>query len=314
MNIYIDSNIWLDLYHFSNNDLQEFSKLQSQEVNIILPEQTRMEVYRNRINKINDARNQFEKAMKFNPSIPNVYKEFENETSEFRRLISDFQSHFEKWRDRVTLSIKDNNLQADQVIEDLFNIANTIDTNEYYEGATKRMNIGNPPGKNNSYGDAINWIALLDKIPEGEDLYIITNDSDYYDDKDKRIINSFLLYEWNQQKNSHIYIFKSLVDFFGKHISIIKLREEEQKNKLIEELEQSGSFHTTHHVIAKLEHYTDSFSNEDIQRIVIAGSDNSQISSILEDTDVKAFYCNLLNLHILDPLDEKVLSAFQSGL
>jgi hypothetical protein len=41
------------------------------------------------------------------------------------------------------------------------------------------MSVGNPPGKQGSLGDAINWEALLAEVPDGEDLYLIADDRDY---------------------------------------------------------------------------------------------------------------------------------------
>ena len=57
-NLFIDSNIWLSLYHFSNDDLAQFMKLKDLigvDFNILLPEQVVDEVNRNRENKIKDA-------------------------------------------------------------------------------------------------------------------------------------------------------------------------------------------------------------------------------------------------------------------
>lgn len=148
MTIYIDSNIWLDLYHFSDNDLKEFAKLntQTQPVTIHLPEQTRDEVRRNRITKISDARKTFEN-IKFNHTVPNLYKEFTTDLEKFQKLNLDLITHFENWKDKVSLSIVEKSLRADTVIDDLFQISNKIDTDNYYDLAIKRMNIGNPPGK-----------------------------------------------------------------------------------------------------------------------------------------------------------------------
>ena len=55
-NIFIDSNIWLSLYNFTNNDLEQFKKLKSHiddSINLIVTEQVFDELTRNRENKIN---------------------------------------------------------------------------------------------------------------------------------------------------------------------------------------------------------------------------------------------------------------------
>ena len=193
--VYIDSNIWLDLYHFSNNDLEEFKKFKDSQVKIFLPEQTMNEVYRNRVIKINDARKQFEK-ISFNYNIPNVYKEFDEYKEKFYDLNNLLDKTFSEWKEKVSKSIVNEELLADIIISDLFATAEYLDSEKYYDLAVKRMNIGNPPGKDRSYGDAINWETLLGEIPESTDLYMITGDKDYYDDKKNEIVNSFLKKEW----------------------------------------------------------------------------------------------------------------------
>ena len=54
--LFIDTNIWLSLFHLSDNDIEQFSKLEealSDNINLLLPEQVVDEYYRNRDAKIN---------------------------------------------------------------------------------------------------------------------------------------------------------------------------------------------------------------------------------------------------------------------
>ena len=63
-NLFIDANIWLSLFHFSNDDLEQFSKLRDligAGIVLYIPEQISHEVYRNRENKLKDALEKFEK-------------------------------------------------------------------------------------------------------------------------------------------------------------------------------------------------------------------------------------------------------------
>ena len=63
-NLFIDANVWLSLFHFSSDDLEQFSKLQAligTDIVLYIPEQISHEVYRNRENKIKDALDKFEK-------------------------------------------------------------------------------------------------------------------------------------------------------------------------------------------------------------------------------------------------------------
>ncbi|WP_423188410.1 PIN domain-containing protein [Alkalibacterium sp. f15] len=311
MNVFIDSNIWLGLYHFSSDDLSEFSKLKNlKNIKIYLPSQTKDEVNRNRIVKINDARRKFE-DVSYTPKIPNLYNEFEDKSKDFRKLSREIDSFFKAWKEEVSYAINKKELKADLVIKEIFEKAHQVDTSGYYDKAIYRMDVGNPPGKNNSYGDAINWEALLDDVPEREDLFIITDDKDYYDDKKEEQVNSFLLNEWNEQKKSEVHVFNSLGSFFEKHIQVIHLKEEQEKNKSIIDLEETQSFSNTHSVIQKLFSHLDSFSKEQTSRIIDAAIDNSQIGNILEDPDIKEFYCKLLNRDFNNYMNKDFLKKHQ---
>lgn len=290
MNIFIDSNIWLGLYHFSSDDLSEFSKLKDTTgSHIYITKQTIDEVKRNRIVKINDARDRFEK-FKWDSGIPNLYKEFKDETKNYNKLKNDIELLRREWKNKVSVAINERTLEADEVIDDLFEKSTHIETDTYYDKAIIRMNIGNPPGKNNSYGDAINWEALIDCVPNNEDLYIITEDQDFYDDKNTEIVNSFLHAEWKNKKNSNLFAYRTLGNFFTKHLTTINLREEQQKDEIITELECSTSFRTTHIVIEKLTEYLGTFTENQLDRIIEAFNNNSQIYSILSDEDVDEFH------------------------
>lgn len=57
-NLFIDSNIWLSLYHFTSDDLTQFEKLKDfldKDIRLWIPHQVYDEVLRNREAKIQDA-------------------------------------------------------------------------------------------------------------------------------------------------------------------------------------------------------------------------------------------------------------------
>jgi hypothetical protein len=62
------------------------------------------------------------------------------------------------------------------------------------------MAIGNPLGKNNSIGDAINWTVLLQAVPNEENLHVISEDGDYYSSINKDAVHPFLEDEWHLDK------------------------------------------------------------------------------------------------------------------
>jgi regulator of sigma D len=180
-------------------------------------------------------------------------------------------------------------LKADQVINELFGVGTNypID-NTLITSAQIRMSLGNPPGKNGSLGDAVNWETLLNMIPDGEDLFIISDDKDFRSAIDDTQFSQFLTDEWSQRKQSTLHYYNKLSTFFAEYYPNIRLVTEKEIDRLIEQLAASGSFATTHAVIAKLAPYTE-FTNDQINQIVAAIISNRQVYWIIEDPDVNEF-------------------------
>jgi hypothetical protein len=139
--------------------------------------------------------------------------------------------------------------------------------------------MGNPPGKDKSYGDAINWEILLQYIPKGEDLYIVSSDKDYRSVIDDSCIKSFLNDEWIKKKESNVYFFTSLTSFLNNHISSIKLKTEEEKDKAINLLQHSDSYQSTHKAIDDLNRFDD-WSNSQIKEILKIADENSEADKV----------------------------------
>ena len=312
INLYLDSNIWLNLYHFSNDNLEEFEKLKYAEVNIYLPKQTKDEVNRNRNNKINDAIKKFDVKKFKSPQIPNIFKEYKDEYKAFNDKIEKIERIITDWHNKVDNDIKNRELAADQVIDELFESAIFIESDNYYEEAVKRMNIGNPPGKNNSYGDALNWLSLLYETEENKEFIFITEDMDYYNDFKNNVPNDFLLDEWRREKNSKITFYTNLKEFFSKYLPNIRLDDEIDKEKLIESLSDSSNFTTTHLIIAELSEY-DYFNKEQKLELLKIAYINNQVNWILNDHDVEDFYINLYPDILKSPLKLEDFSKIEGA-
>ena len=227
------------------------------------------------------------------PQFPVFTKEYEQYES-FKRQMDELRSNFEDWKKNIEKDIAEENLPADKTILEFFEDANYIDCEEVIDLGYKRYKIGNPPGKDNKYGDAIIWEALLKNIPNGEDLYIISADRDYRSIIDEKKINPFLEKEWNAKKKSSIKFYTNLVDFLNVHVKDIDLQAEREKLELIEKLKLSNSFMDTHGIIAMLNKYS-SWSNIQIEALCESAINNSQVSLIIRDDDVKKFYTRILS-------------------
>jgi predicted nucleic acid-binding protein len=295
MYLFVDANIFLDFYHFSNDDLDELKKLvdviTNKEITLVVTSQILDEVKRNRDGKIADAYKKF-KDSKIELNLPQICKGYP-EFIQIKTLLHSLKRLITELDEKLIQDIKARTLKADEIINQLFRISKIIDTEQYLEPAKNRYHLGNPPGKNNSYGDGLNWIALLSDIPEGEDLFFLSDDKDYKSPLDEFTLNSYLLDEWKKYKKSEVFFYTRLSDFFNEHRQDIQLKVEEGKNELISKLSNSANFASTHAIVAKLRKYV-SFTDEQIRELVVIAENNSQVFSILSDNDILSFYEKLL--------------------
>lgn len=289
-NLFIDSNIWLSLYHFSNNDLNQFSKLQNhlgKNIKLWIPQQVVNEVLRNRDVKIKDALSLFKDWKK--PQLPNFCRGYE-ECKVFLECSDSLEQCHKNWMKKILVDIHNQTLPADKVIGELFASVQTIDCPEQIiRAADLRYNMGNPPGKDGKLGDAINWECLLANIPQSEDLYVISADSDYQSAADKYSFNLFLELEWKEKKHSKIHYYPDLVLFLKEHIEDISLQDERNKEELIRELKFSSSYFATHALIARACEYSD-WTADQIENLCEVAQFNSQIWDIFRDPDIWGFY------------------------
>lgn len=292
-NLFVDTNIWLSMYHFSSDDLVQFGKLKEiigQDIKLYIPKQVYNEVIRNREAKLKDAFKNFEiKSIQY-PAFCKEYDEYEKFNSDYSDLIRRHKA----WYNKIKTDMKNNSLPADTTIQSFFNVAGLIECDDYVEKACTRYRIGNPPGKDNKYGDAINWECLLATVPDGEDLYIISADKDYRSEFFDDTLNPFLINEWEQKKHSKIYFYTNLVHFLNEHFEDIKLKTEQIKQDLIDKLENSPNFVSTHGIIAMMSKHS-GWTESQIENICSAAENNTQVGWLLGDDDVFEFYGRLLS-------------------
>jgi hypothetical protein len=252
-----------------------------------LTQQVCDEFRRNRENKIKDALKRF-KEVKYSAQLPSFMKGYE-EYNDIRRLSVELQQLTKAIMDKVDADITARRLAADQLIEDIFSKSEVIDTtHEVYTSASMRMAIGNPPGKNNSIGDAINWTVLLQSVPNEEDLHVISEDGDYYSSLNEDAVNSFLKEEWKKKKHSSLFVYRTLSAFMNEHFDGVAFSFDKTKDALIDDLASAGSFAITHQLISKLEAYS-YFSLKEVERILTAATANNQFGWIVTDEDVSDF-------------------------
>jgi len=309
MNLFIDTNIFLEFYHFSGADIEELHKLtallQEGGLKLFATSQLCEEFERNRDHKIKDALNEFNKT-KFTISVPAFCKLY----PEYKDLRATLNAASAKHAELSKKAIADVNarcLKADDVIHDLFAKANIITiVPEVFSSALKRFQSGNPPGKKKTtIGDELNWEALLYALPNKEILHLVSGDSDYAAAMDPDKINRYLESEWEFKKSSSVKFYKSLQDFFKANFPDIKIASDVRKNALIEQLSTSASFAVTHLVIKKLNEIKD-FSPAQVEQLILIAEMNGQVGWIMGDNDLFEFYNFLLNKYAGDISPERL--------
>ncbi|HZL77669.1 MAG TPA: PIN domain-containing protein [Candidatus Limnocylindrales bacterium] len=291
MHLFIDTNIFLSFYHLTSDDLEELRKLavllEQKKVVLYLTDQVVVEFQRNRDGKIADALKGL-KDQRLSLQFPQLCKDYA-EYAELRALQKKYEDAHGALLEKVSQDVASATLKADETIRELFAKATRIETvSELVAKAKLRFEIGNPPGKDGSLGDAINWEALLEHVPVGNDLHFITDDRDYVSVLDENQFKGFLLNEWIGHKKSAIRFYRRLSSFFKDHFPQINLASELEKEFAIQALAASRNFSQTHEAIAQLAKYTQ-FTGTQVNDIMRAAVSNRQVFWIIKDQDVDQF-------------------------
>lgn len=291
MFVFIDTNVLLSFYHFTSDDLDELQKLteaiKAGAITFALPEQVKQEFWRNRESKIAEALTRL-REQKLNLQFPQICKDSALYPT-LRAAQRDYERNHGLLVTELTNAAHTRQLKADKVINELFSVGTNYSMeNSIVASAQIRMSLGNPPGKNGSLGDAVNWETLLKMVPDKEDLFFISDDKDFRSAIDETKFSQFLTDEWAQKKQSALRYYNKLSAFFAEYYPNIKLATEKEIERLIVQLASGRSFATTHSVIAKLSTYTE-FTDDQVNQIVSAIVSNRQVYWIIEDPDVNEF-------------------------
>ena len=303
LNLFIDTNILLSFYHLTSDDLEELRKLSAllkkREVRLFVPDQVVHEFRRNRESKIADALKGLRKQT-LNLQFPQLCKDYD-EYEKLRRLQKQYEKEHKSLLDSIALDLATESLKADDVITELFSLAEMVECSEdILERARVRCERGDPPGKPGSIGDALIWETLLTAAPKREELHFVTDDHDYVSALDETAFSRFLSKEWHKAKKADLKFYPRLSPFFREHFPEIRLASEVERELMIRELATSPTFAETHNVVARLSRFTNDFSPSQRNRIVEAAVANNQVAWILTDPDVRSFIEAVVEGHEAD--------------
>jgi predicted nucleic acid-binding protein len=305
MQLFIDTNILLSFYALNQEDLAELNKLieaiEKQQITLLLTDQIIDEFYRNREQRIDGAIKSL-RTQTFNPQFPQLCEDYP-EIDVLRESLKHYEQAHASLIAKILVDIKTKTLKADRIIQSLFSFGNQLTNSPaILDRARFRMGIGNPPGKNNSLGDAINWECLLAETLDGEDLYFITGDKDYCSALNDDEFSDFLLTEWHHKKQTKIHFYKRLSSFCKEQFPSITLASARDKEFLIRDFVNSQSISATQIAIEKLSYYSE-FTAAQVNTIVTAAISNRQVVWSIEDDRVKSFLQSVVNNNkqYLDP-------------
>ncbi|ENX12420.1 hypothetical protein F894_02951 [Acinetobacter sp. CIP 51.11] len=295
--IFIDTNIFLDFYRESQhkydkdkleNILNKFQQ-KSDTYKVYITDYLKDEIFRNRAKVLKEQSNELSKKLNLTKSFStvvrslSVYDQFEKDLKELEKSYQQLKAEFLK-------NSKDRLFDQDKFLNDFFEIYPIHQVSDTEKLAARdRFDFGYPPGKKDSYGDALNWLYLLSAVPEGADLYLVSRDKDFSNPLEDKEVNPYLAQEWSTKKNGRIIYLDSIVSL----IHILDSADEEFEKTYISEqlnkLVNSPNFAETHIQISKLKSFVPKFTQEQIIQFITAYYKNPQINWISSDSDVKEF-------------------------
>lgn len=305
--LFLDANILLDFFRYGQDDITEIRKLvtliDDQEIRLYTNKLLQDEVERSRDGVIVNSFNEF-KSGKFKVKPPN-YCAGMPQLDDLQKILKEAnEKHLQIVKD-LEKDIQNQSLAADELVRDLFSKSKDLEVNEAVISRAKdRMLWNNPPRKSkDSIGDALHWETLL-TLDAGWDFHLVSRDGDFASEVNTSDLKEYLSREWRSTYNEYanVNLYSSLAGFFRQNYPQIKLSDEAQKNALIERLNDSPNFSTTHDVIAELKEF-EFFTNRQVSKLFHILVHNNQVNWISTDDDVHTFYVNLKDRAHLVPSD-----------
>jgi hypothetical protein len=314
--VFLDANVYLRFYKLSDVDVKELGQLvtlvKSGEVKLYLTDQARDEFNRNRDEAIAESLKSV-REQELKPSYPRMFRDHAG-FPELRKAVKAYEDQRKQVLQDITEAATRKELAADQLITELFELAEFVPlTDEIWDTARRRYDLRNPPGKGKSYGDAVHWVSLLEAVPAGEDILVVSDDSDFQSKLDKTQMSDFLQEEWRQKKNAAAVLYTTLPDLFRDHYPDVRLlealeKEMAERELAVRSLATSANFEQTHAALDAVSRFSD-FLPQEVEELLWAAVSNTQIRWIVEDGDVFRFFTRMAHEY-QDSVDPGLLGEF----
>jgi hypothetical protein len=227
MYLLIDTNILLSFYSLAPEDLAEIRQLQGEvaaaKVQLVTTTQIGNEFYRNREQRLEGALKPLVNQV-LNPQLPPLCAPYSELAATLQRAMQQYERAQGALVAAINGDIRAKALVADRLVADLLAGSQclTLDP-QIIQQAQLRMAMGNPPGKNNSLGDALNWECLLTALPAGATLALVSGDKDYASALNEEEFNGFLQDEWQRRNGGQLLFYRRLGAFFRDRLPHISL-------------------------------------------------------------------------------------------
>lgn len=319
--IFIDTNTFLDFYRDSKLDfdkekldliLQTFRE-KSDVYKVYITDYLKDEVFRNREKVLKIQYDELKGKLTLNNNLPTVARNldtYQQFYDDLKALAKSYQKLNQEFLEKSEKCLFD----ADDFLNQFFAIYPIHEvTSEDKLAARDRYDFGYPPGKQNSYGDALNWLHLLSKVPNNQNIYLVSRDNDFANPLNKKNINPYLEKEWRDLKNGEIIFLDSIFSLIHELDNVDKDIEKTYINEQLQKLINSTSFSETHIQISKLKDSVCNFTQEQIIQFITGFYKNHQIKWISSDPDIKEFLTLIQkNSHYSKELRESIKNELNS--
>ena len=298
IHVFIDTNIFLSFFAYTNDDIEELKKLvgliKNDKIDLYLTKQVCREFARNRETKIIQALGEFGKISL--PGLPRLMTHY-SKGGVYSKAVKDLKKIHNDLVVKAKADAFAEEFPADKLFAAIMNVEDPIDEDdEDLQEARLRTERNDPPGKAGSFGDRLNWEVLLANALAATDMHIISKDGDFSSSIDASKPHPVLAKEWKSKVGGTLYLHAELGAFIAAHFPDIKLATDIERRDAINALANSGSFATTHFAIVKLNSFVDLLTAPEIDELLDIATSNGQVGWIGKDPDVQIFFSKVVPL------------------
>ncbi len=298
IHVFIDTNIFLSFFAYTNDDIEELKKLvgliKNDKIELYLTKQACREFARNRESKIVQALGEFAKIGL--PGLPRLMAHYPKGGA-YSKAVKELKKTHNDLVVKAKADALAEEFPADKLFAAIMNAEDPLDENEkVLANARLRTERNDPPGKAGSFGDRLNWELLLNAAPKETDLHVVSKDGDFGSSIDATKSHPVLAKEWKSENGGTLYLHTELGALIAAHFPDIKLATDIERRDAIYALVRSGSFASTHSAIAKLNSFVDLLTAPEVDELVECAVKNGQVGWIGKDPDVQGFFSKIVPL------------------